>query len=414
MSMEELIVLGSETAGFDTPPAPDNMAVVMYTSGSTGKPKGVMLRHSQVCASLDPLNVMAVGTGLTEGVETYLAYLPAAHILELAAETTMFCFGAEIGYSDPKTISSKGSCRLDEDTGTLHEAARDSYPAGETQNFAPGGIQAFRPTFMAAVPKIWDILKKGVEDGLGQKPGIVQGLMKLAFAWRAWMLSLGMDTVFFMVLIKKLRPLLGGRQKVFVTGGGPIASEVQTFVRTMLGAPLVQGYALTETSCSGTDQYGEVCHGRGEVLIRGPAVGSGYLKQPDKTAEAFDEQGWFHTGDIAIFTPDGCLKIVDRLKNLVTLKGGEYIAIESMEKEYSKSIFVNALNGGILCYGDGSMDRPVAMVQVNLIELRKVAASMNKQFANDEEMCNSSDMEKAVLQDLVKEGKLEEYLPLKF
>merc|ERR1712072_888261 len=460
MSMEELIVLGSETAGFDTPPAPDNMAVVMYTSGSTGKPKGVMLRHSQVCASLDPLNVMAVGTGLTEGQETYLAYLPAAHILELAAETTMFTFGAEIGYSDPKTISSKGACRLDEATDTLHEDAKMAYPADETKNFAPGGIQAFRPTFMAAVPKIWDILKKGVEDGLGQKPGIVQGLMKLAFAWRAWMLSLGMDTVFFMVLIKKLRPLLGGRQKVFVTGGGPIASEVQTFVRTMLGAPLVQGYALTETSCSGTVQYssdprngvvgppvasveiklrdcleapegnpngtpepsvrdrngkaylstdtehyGEVCRGRGEVLIRGPAVGSGYLKQPDKTAEAFDEQGWFHTGDIAIFTPDGCLKIVDRLKNLVKLKGGEYIAIESMEKEYSKSIFVNALNGGIMCYGDGSMDRPVAMVQVNLIELRKVAASMNKKFANDEEMCNSSDMEEAVLQDLVKEGK---------
>jgi long-chain acyl-CoA synthetase len=459
MSLDELVALGAGTTGFDVPPAPDNMAVVMYTSGSTGKPKGVMLRHSQVCASIDALKVMAVGTGLTEGVETYLAYLPAAHILELAAETTMFCFGAEIGYSDPKTISSKGACRLDEDTGTLHEAARDSYPADETKNFAPGGIQAFRPTFMAAVPKIWDILKKGVEDGLGLKPGIVQGLMKLAFAWRAWMLSMGMDTVFFMILIKKLRPLLGGRQKVFVTGGGPIAAEVQTFVRTMLGAPLVQGYALTETSCSGTVQYssdprngvvgppvasveiklrdcleapegnpngtpeaavldrekkpylttdrshyGEACVGRGEVLIRGPAVGSGYLKQADKTAESFDEDGWFHSGDIAIFTPDGCIKIVDRLKNLVKLKGGEYIAIESMEKEYSKSIFVNAINGGIMCYGDGSMDRPVALVQANIVEVRKVAAAKGLTFPNDDAMCNDATIEKVVLEDLIKEG----------
>ena len=164
MSLDELVALGAGTTGFDVPPAPDNMAVVMYTSGSTGKPKGVMLRHSQVCASIDALKVMAVGTGLTEGVETYLAYLPAAHILELAAETTMFCFGAEIGYSDPKTISSKGACRLDEASNTLHEDARMAYPADESQNFAPGGIQAFRPTFMAAVPKIWDILKKGVED----------------------------------------------------------------------------------------------------------------------------------------------------------------------------------------------------------------------------------------------------------
>ena len=60
---------------------------------------------------------------------------------------------------------------------------------------------------------------------------------------------------------------------------------------------------------------------------------SSYLRQPEKTAKEFDAEGWFHTGDIAIFTPDGCIKIVDRLKNLVKLKGGEYIAIESMEKE---------------------------------------------------------------------------------
>jgi long-chain acyl-CoA synthetase len=227
----------------------------------------------------------------------------------------------------------------------------------------------------------------------------------------------------------------------------------------MLGAPLVQGYALTETSCSGTVQictdsrdgvvgppiasveimlrdcmeapegnpngalvascldrkgkpylstdnnhYGEPCKGRGEVLIRGPAVGSGYLHQADKTAEAFDSEGWFHSGDIAIFTPDGCIKIVDRLKNLVKLKGGEYIAIESMEKEYSKSIYVNALNGGLMCYGDGSMDRPVAFMQANLAEVRKIAASLNKTFANDEEMCADSTIEKAVLDDVLKEG----------
>jgi long-chain acyl-CoA synthetase len=142
------------------------------------------------------------------------------------------------------------------------------------------------------------------------------------------------------------------------------------------------------------------------VMIRGPAVGAGYLHQADKTLEAFDKDGWFHTGDIAIFTPDGCIKIVDRLKNLVKLKGGEYIAIESMEKEYSKSIFVNAVNGGIMCYGDGSMDRPVAFVQANLVELRKWANGQNLPFTDDEILCNDSRVIKAVLDDLNKEGVL--------
>ena len=240
---------------------------------------------------------------------------------------------------------------------------------------------------------------------------------------------------------------------------GPISSEVQSFVRTMFAAPLCQGYALTETSCSGTVQYqsdprdgvvgppvssvemvlrdcteppegdpngklvpscldrkgkpylasdtshyGEKCVGRGEVMIRGPAVGSGYLKQADKTAESFDSDGWFHTGDIAIFTPDGCIKIVDRLKNLVKLKGGEYIAIESMEKEYSKSIFVNAINGGIMCYGDGDMDRPVALVQGNLAEMRKLASSLGSTFEDDEDLCKDPKVNAAVLADLLKEG----------
>jgi long-chain acyl-CoA synthetase len=270
-----------------------------------------------------------------------------------------------------------------------------------------------------------------------------------------------MDSVVFKAIFGKLKPLLGGRQKLFVTGGGPLASEVQSFVRTVFGAPLVQGYALTETSCSGCVQYssdprdgvvgppvasvelilrscmdppeedphgkpvascldrkgkpylatdkehyGEPCNGRGEVMIRGPAVSAGYLHQADKTAESFDKDGWFHTGDIAIFTPDGCIKIVDRLKNLVKLKGGEYIAIESMEKEYSKSIFVNALNGGILCYGDGSMDRPVALVQANIAELRKWANGQSLTFTDDEALCADPKVVEAVLADLNKEGQL--------
>ena len=186
---------------------------------------------------------------------------------------------------------------------------------------------------MVAVPKIWDILKKGVEQKLSKKSAVVRSIVHFGFAWRNFLVHRGMDSPIFSFLFRKLFvPVLGGRQKLFATGGGPIASEVQSFVRTMFCCPLVQGYALTETCCAGTLQhhsdprdgvvgppaasieiilrdcveprkdkggnvmrptqyvpsvrdrngsgylrsdrshYGEPCVGRGEVLIRGPSA----------------------------------------------------------------------------------------------------------------------------------------------
>jgi long-chain acyl-CoA synthetase len=419
-SMNEVIRMGSLMAKLN-PPMPHNMAVIMYTSGSTGKPKGVMIRHSQMCASVSGLMDYLKDSPLKEGQETYLAYLPAAHILELCAECAMLTFGARLGYADPKSISSKGACRMDPEGNIVTEPSK-SFPIDEQFNYAPGGIQAFRPTFMAAVPKIWDILVKGVQDALDKKSVLVQHLVGVAFAWRSFLLSIGCDSILFKKLFDKLfAPLLGGRQKIFISGGGPISEEIQGAIRTLFGCPLVQGYALTETCCAGTVQYygdprngivgqpissvelslldcatyvqnpstgrldmeasvldrfgkpylikdrthyGQECLGRGEVVIRGPSVSSGYLKMPEKTSEDFDDKGWFHTGDIAVLLTDGSFKIVDRLKNLIKLRGGEYVAIEAMEKEYSKSSFVNSVDGGIMCYGDGEMDRPIALVQI--------------------------------------------------
>jgi long-chain acyl-CoA synthetase len=80
----------------------------------------------------------------------------------------------------------------------------------------------------------------------------------------------------------------------------------------------------------------EPCLGRGEVFVRGPSLSSGYYADIAKTKESFDEQGWFHTGDIALWTTTGKLQIVDRLKNLVKLKSGEYVAIEAMEAVYGQ------------------------------------------------------------------------------
>jgi long-chain acyl-CoA synthetase len=114
-----------------------------------------------------------------------------------------------------------------------------------------------------------------------------------------------------------------------------------------------------------TKHHNKACFGRGEVLIRGNSVSPGYYVGESLTRSNFDKEGWFHTGDVGVWTcPGGDLQIVDRLENLVKLKGGEYVALENMEEIFNQSAFVNARNGGVMCYADAGMDLPIALVQV--------------------------------------------------
>merc|ERR1712216_271443 len=117
----------------------------------------------------------------------------------------------------------------------------------------------------------------------------------------------------------------------------------------------------------------------------------------EKTAEVFGEDGWFRSGDIGIWDTRGRLIIVDRLKNLVKLMGGEYIALENMEKEYMTSPFVNGMNGGVMCFGDGTMKKPVALIQVMLPELTKWAKGAGVDSDDPEALCANPAAEAAVL-----------------
>jgi long-chain acyl-CoA synthetase len=152
---------------------------------------------------------------------------------------------------------------------------------------------------------------------------------------------------------------------------------------------------------------GEACGGRGEVLIGGNTLSDGYFKMPKETSEAYimlDGEKWFATGDVGEWTPDGCLKIVDRKKNLVKLLGGEYVPIEHMECKFGNSLYVDALAGGIMVYADGSMDRSVAFVQANKKEL--VAwAEANGVSADYPALLSNGKARAMVWSDLLKTGK---------
>lgn len=154
-----------------------------------------------------------------------------------------------------------------------------------------------------------------------------------------------------------------------------------------------------------TDKYdveGNPVYGRGEILIRGNTVSCGYYMEPEKTKEVFDDDGWFHTGDIGQFIGDGSLRIVDRKKNLVKLKGGEYVALEKMEMTFGNSSFVDAVAGGICCYGDGDMDRPVALMQLSEAYTMKWAKE-NGISGDFQTVMESKELYDAVLADMHKE-----------
>ncbi|GMI05592.1 hypothetical protein TrRE_jg1059 [Triparma retinervis] len=419
-AFDDFVAMGDVDRYPATPPAPETCAVIMFTSGSTGKPKGVVVTHRNLLATVAGA-IHSLGVRLGEDV--YLGYLPLAHILELMAEFSMIGFGCQICYADPKTLTATGA-----------------YPIG--------ALEQYRPTIMAGVPKIWDVIKKGVQAKVAASSPVAKFLVNTAMEYRSFCFSNGMDTPLFKALVfKKFAKVVGGRLRLAISGGGPLNTEVQLFVRTAFGCPLFQGYGLTET-CAGLsmqdpsdlrcgiagvpltscevklescpdvtdkaklpylstdirDTAGNRVHGRGEILVRGANISKGYYMLEEKTKEEWTSDGWFHSGDIGQFMEDGSLRIVDRKKNLVKLKGGEYIAIENMEMAYGNSSFVDAIAGGICCYGDGDMDRPVCLMQLNKAVALAWATS-NKVDKPWEDLKADRALYEAVLADLNAEGK---------
>jgi len=297
------------------------------------------------------------------------------------------------------------------------------------------------------VPKIWDVIKKGVEAKVAASSPVKQFLVNTAFQARTFAINHGYDTPLFKKLVfSKFSKVVGGKLRKAISGGGPLNSEVQVFIRTCFGCPLVQGYGLTETNAGLTLQDGsdlragiagvpipsvevklrsvpDICDkggipylntdtrdvagnkvfGRGEILVKGTNVSLGYYRMPEKTKEVFDEDGFFHTGDIGQFMDDGSIRIVDRVKNLVKLKGGEYVALENMEMVYGNSSFVDAIAGGICCYGDGDMDRPVALMQLSEATAMQWAKA-NGVGGDFDAVTKSKELNAAVLADMKAEG----------
>ncbi|WP_108999367.1 AMP-dependent synthetase/ligase [Streptomyces rishiriensis] len=310
----------------------DQLATLIYTSGTTGRPKGVRLPH-------DNWSYMAkaiAATGLISGDDVQYLWLPLAHV-----------FG--------KVLTS-GQIEVG------HVTAVDGRVDKIIEN-----LPIVRPTYMAAVPRIFEKVYNGVaakaRAGGGAKYKIFQWAAEVSREYakaaqdnfrRTGSMSVpfGMGAkhkVADALVFAKIREAFGGNLRACVSGSAALAPEIGYFFAGA-GIHILEGYGLTESSAASfvnpgeayrTGTVGKPLPGTevriaedGEILLRGPGIMEGYHQLPEKTAEVLEADGWFHTGDIGELSPDGYLRITDRKKDLIKTSGGKYIAPAEVEGQF--------------------------------------------------------------------------------
>jgi long-chain acyl-CoA synthetase len=310
----------------------DQLATLIYTSGTTGRPKGVRLPH-------DNWSYMAkaiASTGLLGPDDVQYLWLPLAHV-----------FG--------KVLTS-GQIEVG------HVTAVDGRVDKIIEN-----LPVVQPTYMAAVPRIFEKVYNGVaakaRAGGGAKYKIFQWAAEVSREYAkasqdnfrrtgtaAVPFGLGAKhKVADALVFAKIREAFGGRLRACVSGSAALAPEIGYFFAGA-GIHILEGYGLTESSAASfvnpgeayrTGTVGKPLPGTevriaddGEILLRSPGIMEGYHGLPEKTAEVLEADGWFHTGDIGELSPDGYLRITDRKKDLIKTSGGKYIAPAEVEGQF--------------------------------------------------------------------------------
>lgn len=336
--------------------------------------------------------------------EVILAYLPLAHIFEMSLENLVLFIGGTLGYGNPRTLADSS-----------------------VKNCA-GDMRELRPTVMVGVPQIWETVKKGVMGKLDTSSPVVKTLFWAAFNFKAFMSKnkLPGASVFDNVVFSKVRELTGGRLRFTMNGASGIADSTKHFLSLVL-APMLTGYGLTETCANGAlgspleysaNSIGPVPAGvdvklvsipeigystdakvpQGEIWIKGLAVMKEYYNNPEETAKAITPEGWFKTGDIGEFDDDGHLRVIDRVKNLVKMQGGEYIALEKLESVYRGAQSVQ----NVMVHADPEHTRPIAVIMPN----EKVLLEKAKELGvSEHSMHNDAKVRDAVLKELQALGK---------
>ena len=311
---------------------PDDLATIIYTSGTTGDPKGVMLTHANFVSNVNAtLQVIPF-----HATDVALSFLPMSHVLERMVQFTYLSAGATVAYA-------------------------------ESIDKVPQNMTEIRPTVVASVPRLFEKMHARILDAVSASSSVRRMLFAAALALgrrHARAMLVGRPAS---LLVRILHPLadrlvfarvrarLGGRIRFFISGGAPLAAEINEFLHAA-GLRVLEGYGLTETSpviavntldCTRIGTVGPVIPGvevriaeDGEILARGPNIMRGYFRNEEATRHAIRD-GWFHTGDIGHFDDDGCLKITDRKKEILKTSGGKMIAPQPIENMLKTDRFIS-------------------------------------------------------------------------
>ncbi len=319
----------------------NDLLTLIYTSGTTGTPKGVMLSNKNIIS-----NIVSVSKLVPDIFQSsFLSFLPLSHVLERT-----------VGHFLPMNLKSK------------------IYYAENMETVGENMLE-ISPSVVICVPRFFEKMHDKILSGLKNANSIKRNL----FSWalnvgkkHMTLVNANQKVPFFLklkysiansLIYEKVRGRLGGQIKYFISGGAPLSHQVNEFFAA-IGLTILEGYGLTETSpiltCNipGNIQFGSVgmpienvkikIAEDGEILAKGPNIMLGYYNNKEATTEVFDNEGWFHTGDIGIVDKGGRLTITDRKKSIIVTSGGKNIAPAPLENSLLNSLYIEQ----VLVIGD--------------------------------------------------------------
>ena len=296
----------------------DDIATIVYTSGTTGRPKGCPLTHGNFLNL--SANTRFVESEIANPRNSSILFLPLAHVLARLIQVLALDAGLVIGHSP-----------------NIKNLASD--------------LDSFKPTMLLVVPRVFEKVYEGAkakaEKGGSLNKALFDRSVDIAIAWSKAKVTghvsfklAAQYALYDRLVYSKLRAALGGQLHYAVSGGGPLGERLAHFFHAV-GVQVIEGYGLTETCAPiaagritpyQIGRIGPLLPGAegtiaedGELLVRGVGVMKGYYKNPEEDAQAFTEDGWFRTGDLAEFDEAGLLKIVGRKKEIIVTAGGKNV-----------------------------------------------------------------------------------------
>ncbi|KAI8411646.1 hypothetical protein FOFC_08240 [Fusarium oxysporum] len=336
--------------------------------------------------------------------EDVLAYLPLAHVFEMALENLVLFIGGTLGYGSPRTLADSS-----------------------VKNCA-GDMRELKPTVMVGVPQIWETIKKGIIAKLDASNPVIKAFFWCSFNYKTFMSKNNLPGagIFDGIVFSMVRELTGGRLRFTMNGASGISDDTRHFLSMVL-APMLAGYGLTETCANGAlgcpleyspNSIGPVPAAidvklvsipdigystdaevpQGEIWLKGVPIIKEYYDDPEETEKALTHDGWFKSGDIGEFDENGHLRVIDRVKNLVKTQGGEYIALEKLESVYRGTQTIT----NIMVHADSEHSRPIAVIVPNQTVLVEKIKGLG---VDEHSMHYAPKVHSLILKDLQTAGK---------